>query len=296
MDKTTYVLPTIINNSYLEVLDYILLKDNINQIGFLKVNAENLIIKVYNPILALIFTTKEFPVQTRTKPPIDTVIDGSEFHNSFIEGYKKGIEYFNENFKISPSILYGENLIQYVGSIQNLYENSLTVAGYGNIKTSIPYFFSNKISYNYGYYSGIISEIEELKKIHPTIFTKGYEIGILKKTEIVGYDTNLTDDQIKELHSLMEIEFINGQYEHFKAIFRPTTRLDNFEKVKWLTHKTSLREFFSLLEITPTQKKLKDLISDKKGTEIILPKRKRNEYSKYYSKLENIIKQIKKRP
>ena len=91
-------------------------------------------------------------------------------------------------------------------------------------------------------------------------------------------------------------KFFSGKYEHFKAIFRPATLIDSFEKVKWLKHKTSLREFFLILEITPTQRILKELISDKNGQEIVLAKPKRKEYSTCFQEMETIIDPIKNRP
>jgi len=108
-----------------------------------------------------------------------------------------------------------------------------------------------------------------------------------------GFQSELSDNQIKSLYEQMQ-NYFSCKYDCFAAIFKPLSLIENFEKVIWLKRKTHLREFFTLLDITPTQKIVNELISDEKGNNIILPNQKKNEYSKYYSEMETIINTIKK--
>jgi len=113
------------------------------------------------------------------------------------------------------------------------------------------------------------------------------------KQEIKGFESKLTDPQISSLYEQMQ-DYFRGNFESFTAIFKPLSVIENFEKVIWLKRKTYLREFFTLLDIIPTQKIVNGLISDEKGKNIILPKQKKNEYSKYYREMETIVNTIKK--
>lgn len=112
-----------------------------------------------------------------------------------------------------------------------------------------------------------------------------------EKKSIKGFECNLTDTQINNLYVQMQ-DYFKGDYESFKAIFRPKTILSNFDKVVWLKRPTHLREFLSLINIPPTQKIVKELISDEKGNEIVLPKINRTKLSPTYWEMEVIVKPI----
>lgn len=118
--------------------------------------------------------------------------------------------------------------------------------------------------------------------------------------KVEGFDTSLTDDQISCLYEKMKGIYIEGDLPCFQAIFKQETQMDNFTKIKWILpgrrgqpHKTALREFFKLQDITPTQRIVSELITDKNGNEIELLKQKKGEYSTYYSKLKDILKSCK---
>lgn len=135
------------------------------------------------------------------------------------------------------------------------------------------------------YLKGVDSQFEQIHR------------GSLK---VEGFDTNLTDDQISCLYEKMKGVYIEGDLPCFQAIFRQETQMDNFMKIKWILsgrrgqpHKTALREFFKLQDITPTQRIVSELVTDKNGNEIELLKQKKGEYSTYYSKLKDILKSCK---
>jgi len=156
----------------------------------------------------------------------------------------------------------------------------------------------NLFQFTGGKLSGIISE-ENITEFLPYLYKMGKEIktNIEKKDkppkQIKGFQSTLTDTQISNLYEQMQ-DYFRGNFKSFKAIFKPLSVIENFEKVIWLKKKTHLREFFTLLDIIPTQKIVNGLISDEKGKNIILPKQKKNEYSKYYRDMETIVNTIKK--
>ena len=122
---------------------------------------------------------------------------------------------------------------------------------------------------------------------------------IANKPNITGFKSSLTDEQKEKLYNQMQGNYIDGNLNHFKAIFINEVLPFKFEKVKWIKlnrkkepHKTALREFLTLvLGYSPDQKTLNSCISDSNGNNIQLAKPKAGEYSNSYSSFENMIKQ-----
>ena len=206
------------------------------------------------------------------------------------EAFKNNIEPIN--FYLGLSKAY-ERLYKYVTSTDYVAwtENEKGEKSY--IKNDL-----NLFQFTGGKLRGIISE-ENITEFLPYLYKMGKAIktNIEKKDkppkQIKGFQSTLTDTQISSLYEQMQ-DYFRGNFESFTAIFKPLSVIENFEKVIWLKRKTYLREFFTLLDIIPTQKIVNGLISDEKGKNIILPKQKKNEYSKYYSEMETIVNTIKK--
>lgn len=112
----------------------------------------------------------------------------------------------------------------------------------------------------------------------------------------IGFHSGLDKEIIKSLYEKVKGTYFNSKQENFIAFLsgKPVTEkiIYTLEKSNGKPHLTALREFFTLLKIKPTQRILKELIADKQGKEIILPKPKKNEYSFYYLELEEIINSL----
>lgn len=287
MGNTVYPLPTIIDYSYLETLEYNKFKRLIAKNGFLRVKTDELNVCIYNPVLALIFTSKEFPATTGF-PSVQTVINGGDFLNSYIEGYKVGIQYFNENYKPSLSVLYGEKSEHFISDIRNLYIKHLKRDG-GDIKTDIPLRMSNQVAYQFGECSGIVSMIEELANLHPSLFTNESERGkphSSQSTKFKGFDSKLNAEQIKKLVPWLNLaELFENTIDEtiltnlFNGSLESPLKLNNNRLLAYFLNKLSKKKLITKYWQAAAERTKSFISSDDK--EII-----RNDLSKALSALE----------
>lgn len=152
--------------------EYKSFKREIENNGCFKVKTETDTVKIYTPELAVIFTSKELPsrnMDTQT----ETNINGWEYLKTYIEAYKKGEQYFETEFKVSPNTLYGANAEQYVRDIHlNFFHVKHTGIneGWGYVKKQYPIILTHKAVKEFGYYSGIVNKVEEQVKKYPRLF------------------------------------------------------------------------------------------------------------------------------
>lgn len=141
--------------------------------GYLKVKTESETVKIYTPQLAVILISKELIVinqDTKT----ETKINGCDYLNTYIEAFKKGEQYFEKEFKVSASTLYGENAKLYVKDIHDNFFHVIhepSIEGWSYVKKSYPIILTYEAIKKYGYYSGIVNKVEEQIKKHLTLFT-----------------------------------------------------------------------------------------------------------------------------
>jgi len=135
-----------------------------------KIEAEP--VKVYTPELALIFTSKKLPARNMDTQK-EATLNGCEYLKTYIEAYKEGEQYFENEFKVTPDTLYGTNAEQYVRDIHfNFFHFKHTGAneGWGYVKKQYPIILTHKAVKDFGYYSGIVNKVEEQVKKHPRLF------------------------------------------------------------------------------------------------------------------------------
>jgi hypothetical protein len=129
-------------------------------------------VKIYTPELAVIITSKELPALNMDTQK-ETIVNGWDYLNTFIEAYKMGEQYFENEIKISPNTLYGANTEKYVRDIHHNYFhiqiNGLN-KGWGYVKKYYPYILTHRAIKEFGYYSGIVNKFEEQVKKHPRLF------------------------------------------------------------------------------------------------------------------------------
>lgn len=157
-------------------------------------------IKIYTPILSYLFHSSSLKVKridtTQYYPSFEQKeINGREYFNSYEEGYKQGVSYFENSF--NPSYLYSENSKAMISDIRSNYfgdENSSPPkTGWNYVKKTIPLTLSHEIIKEYGYYSGIVTKVDELAEKHAGIFY------LLQK------DDSTTDSKINPESSLKSI-------------------------------------------------------------------------------------------
>jgi len=133
---------------------------------------------VYTAELALFFTTELFPVKNMdTKEK--TTINGMDYFNTFKEGYEEGEKFFDSKFRISSDTFYGihadqyiENLHQNQFHIMHQYKDSAQVEGWGFVRKQYPFIITHKEVKKHGYFSGIVSKVEDLLQNHNVLFAK----------------------------------------------------------------------------------------------------------------------------
>jgi hypothetical protein len=139
--------------------------------GCIMVKTDTDTVKIYTPELAYIFATKELPALNMDTQE-ETTINGLEYLKTYIEGYKKGEQYFETEFKVSPNTLYGANAEQYVKDIHLNYFHVKhnNHEGWSFVKKQYPIILTHKAAKEFGYYSGIVNKVEEQVKKYPKLF------------------------------------------------------------------------------------------------------------------------------
>jgi hypothetical protein len=132
---------------------YKFFKKNIERSGYYRVKVkENPIAKIYTTELAMVLGGNE----------IDG-INTFSYLESYSIAFSKGVEYFKENHLPTTKILYGEYAKLYVKDVHNNYfhnNHGNGFVGWNKVKSMYPCnLYINNIE-DYGFYSGIVSEVD----------------------------------------------------------------------------------------------------------------------------------------
>lgn len=201
-------------------------KNQIENNGYFIING----IKVYTPELVVLFMSDNIQVKNKFTGE-DCFLNGFDFLKIFILSYQKGQKYFNENYKVSPDILYGANAQSYVSDLHN---NYFHIKEYGAnegwifVKNMYPIFISNEAISKHGYYSGIISQADEQVKNHTMLF-KTFE----SCEKCMPKEFNITDsNNLKNIKNTLKIpeERANELIEILKDYFRKE-QISDFENL-----------------------------------------------------------------
>lgn len=169
-------------------------------------------VKVYTPELALIFITKKLPAENLdTKKKV--LINGFIYLDSYLKAFNEGIKYFETDIAISSDNLYGVNAKNYVLKIHRNYfhiNHNEMDKGWQFVKEKYPLILTHKVISKFGYYSGIVSKVDEMVKKHIEIFQT------FDKCEHnpEHLETNTTKNRTREL---IENEFENIKDKCFSS-------------------------------------------------------------------------------
>lgn len=169
---TRYFLTTFVDGQAQKQSLYIAYKGTVESKGFVRVGLEAQTLKVYTPELAFILTSKELPAFNKDLKK-ETKINGWEYLQTYAYGYKEGQAYFDAEFKVSPDTLYGANASQYVKDIHiNYFHNKYKGGheGWAFVKRFFPFLITHKEISEFGYFSGIVSRVEEQIEKYPRLF------------------------------------------------------------------------------------------------------------------------------
>jgi len=144
--------------------------------GYINLNTDIGSVKVYRRELAEILISNSLPA-LNIETQIETTINGLEYLNSFVEGYKEGEQYFEAEWKVSSNTLYGgAGAEHYVRDIHlNFFQvqhsiNSINIQGWGGVKKSYPTILTHRAVKDYGFYSGIVNKVEEQVNKYRNLF------------------------------------------------------------------------------------------------------------------------------
>jgi len=141
----------------------------------LNIKEDGINYKIYSPYLAWILTSEDVKVLNWENNK-EELFDGEKFLDDFINGYKKGREYFRKNFQVSKDVLYGKNGEEMIRELHRQYYhvgyNEDFKDGWESIKNKYPRVIHSEQIENFGYFSALVDEVEELRRSHRVIFSK----------------------------------------------------------------------------------------------------------------------------
>lgn len=169
---TAYLLEFFDDETKLKETNYKSFQRNIQLNGFSFATIGNDKVKIYTAELGLILTSKEL-LAFDTSTSKETTINGWEYLETYIEAYKEGKQYFENEFKVSPDTIYGTNAEQYVRDIHENYfhiQHAPTRIGWVSVKQNFPFLLTHRAIKEFGYFSGIVNKVDEQVKKHPRLF------------------------------------------------------------------------------------------------------------------------------
>jgi hypothetical protein len=201
-----YYLTTFVNEEEQETQNYKYLKQSINENGFFGVNSENRLFKIYTPELALIFSRTNFKVENMETQK-ETLINTFDYLKTYIEAYKEGEQYFEKEFKLSVNGMYSENAKLYVKDIHDNYfhvQHVPSQEGWSYVKKCYPFILTHEAIKKFGYYSGIVSKVEEQVKKYYQIFDTFDVCEHNEETDLVPLIENKTKKFIVQFFENMD--------------------------------------------------------------------------------------------
>jgi len=133
--------------------------------------------KIYTAELAMVLTSSALTGEHRDlKRPTEP--NSQEYLHTYIEAFTEGERHFETELKASPEVLYGANHKQYIQDLHNNYFNiqhRQGKEGWSYVKHQYPFILTHEVMKTFGYYSGVVSKVDELAERHPELFATFYE-------------------------------------------------------------------------------------------------------------------------
>ncbi|MBY0436304.1 MAG: hypothetical protein K2U26_19590 [Cyclobacteriaceae bacterium] len=154
---------------------YKLAKYEIEKNGHISIDCDDESVNIYQPVLAYIFSVSRVSVRNMDAME-DIQIDGLPYLKTFIHGYNEGVGYFENDFKALYS---SSNIDKLVAAIKsNYYDTRFEKEGkigWEKVKKFFPVNLNHKTIREEGYFSGIVSRVEDIVSKHPQLFKGFYD-------------------------------------------------------------------------------------------------------------------------
>tara|TARA_R110000803_G_scaffold75179_2_gene139496 strand:+ start:477 stop:1433 length:957 start_codon:yes stop_codon:yes gene_type:complete len=168
---TRFWLKSMLENEFENKIEYKHFQREIKNRGYFVVKTDNNTVKIYTPELAFILTSKQVPALEDLRK--ETFINGFDYLDTYVDGYRRGEQYFKKEFRVSPNTLYGVNAEQYVRDLHLNYFHVVHISshqGWSYVKKNYPIILTHKAVKEFGYYSGIVNKVDEQIEKHPRLF------------------------------------------------------------------------------------------------------------------------------
>lgn len=139
--------------------------------GRVQMNVDGLTIYFYSAELASILIANEFDaINLDTNRKVK--IRGSEWLQSFVDGYQQGVEDFKSDHKASPDTLHGAGSSVYLENLIYKYNEAPNKlgAGWEIVKSTRLHALRHDTLKKIGYYSALTSEFLEIVRNNPKLF------------------------------------------------------------------------------------------------------------------------------
>lgn len=222
VDNTRYRLTNDFIKNIQKHVDYNYINNLISDNGSFQYTINGVDVKFYTAELAiLLLQTKDLEVINRDTKNNELVkIDCTKYLNTYIEAFKQGRYYFENELKFSPNKLSTGDVARAIENIQTLYyEPVFPKKPLIQYKRKYPIIINYENIYEYGYNAGIVSSIDELLKNYPkevknTILRpKGYE-------KIFGEDFRVWNVYLKCYDLLINFNDKDTPYASISVIFQ----------------------------------------------------------------------------
>lgn len=171
-DDIKYSLETLWDETAQKTHHYRSYKYQIKNNGAFIIKDNNKDINIYTPELSYILISQELRVYD-CKNQRETKIRGRDYLNTYISGYIQGKKYFKKEFAISTNSLIGGNTREYIRDLHYNYfhvNNIEMVSGWQFVRNSSPLTLTHKQIEKFGFYSGVVSKVDDLLKKFPELF------------------------------------------------------------------------------------------------------------------------------
>jgi len=132
--------------------------------------------KVFTPHLATLLEEIEITA-INTESQKEITINGKKYRKVYLDKYLEGVTYFKEYHLVNKEILYVPGKVDYLKGLLKLYNETgyKGNSGWKYIREYYTNVISNEIIGEFGYYSGILAQIDELVTKYPELFKGFYE-------------------------------------------------------------------------------------------------------------------------
>jgi len=188
-----------------------------NQMALTVKSENDLIVPIYTPQLAMILTNTEISAWNRDEQKED-IFNGVKYLNSYIEGYKKGLVFFEENFNANPTILYGQHASAYIRDLHDHYfhKGMNKISGWNDAMRTYPLVITHEVIKKIGYYSSLIHSVDEIKNRYSQIFKqykfdKHFKAGKSIQNPIAKLELSAIFEKTSHYNQIMELLVKHGQ-------------------------------------------------------------------------------------